>query len=119
VILRPLTPDDAPWLAAHQRGYPYPSAGFIASSVVADAAGEPLMIAAVVVQPQAYLWVGECGPAVKLQALRLLHAELARQLRELGFNECDCELPPGVLLQGRLKRMGWIRNTWEKWFVRF
>lgn len=98
--------------------HPYPDR-WIASVTVVDDAGHSLMAALVSLQPQAYLKVGECSPAVKLACLRLIHEDLARQLRALGYSECDAEVPPGVSLGRRLRKMGWIRNGWEQWFRRF
>jgi hypothetical protein len=116
LTLRPLRPTDA--LSDHGYLYPAPDQ-VIASAVVADAEDAPLMAAVVSLQPQAYLYIGDSEPAVKLVALRMLHVELARQLRVLGYMEADCEIPPEIKMDRMLKRMGWIRNTWEKWFVRF
>lgn len=118
------TPADAATLQdiASRSGYPYPQlASAVASCVVRDAAGGIILGAAAFLSPQAYLYSGDAPAAIRLQALRLIHAEMAKQLKALGYNECDAEIPPAIAgrFGKRLQSLGWIENTWRKWFIRF
>lgn len=123
---RPLRPADIPILAARalQSGYPYPDPlDAEAFLVVEDADGNIVTAcAAVIPTPELYLWPIAGPPAVGFSALRLLHVQMAKSLRELGYTEANAQLPPAISAKfgRRLKRsFGWVQNTWENWFIRF
>lgn len=72
--------------------------------------------------PEAYLWCRK-GLSVfeQLAALRMIHEELAVQLKKQGFAEMNAFPPPaiGVKFGRRLERtFGWKRNV-ASWFKRF
>ena len=121
MTLRPLAPADIRILRQWQRGYPYPHpAEAKAFTVVAD--GKPIAAAGIFLRPEVYLWCApDQDPRVLMTALRLLHEDLAKQVKALGYNEVDAQLPPEIAEKfgRRLERsFGWVRNEWRTWFKR-
>jgi hypothetical protein len=123
VTLRPLHPTDIPILKARaeESGYPYPEDAEI--TLVVELDGQIVTAAAMKLSPELYLWpMANLPPSIKFQALILLHREMAKELRELGYTEANAQLPPAIAARfsRRLRRsFGWIQNTWENWFIRF
>ena len=109
---------------AGQSAFPYPDldgARLEALIVVVDADGRPVMAAAAESILQMYLFADGGSPAARLHALRLLHDEMAGELRRKGWSEANAFLPPGIAktFGRRLARsFGWVPN-WPSWFLRF
>ena len=101
-------------------GFPYedPTAANIeAALVVCDENGQLLMACAAERIVQLYLWSTDFEPAAKLHAIRLLHREMAKALKEKGYTEANAFLPPSLALQfgRRLERtFSWCKN-WPSW----
>jgi hypothetical protein len=122
--VRALIASDIPALLAMQAEYPYPSldGALEAVSVVVDDDDKPICAAAAKRLIEAYFWCGKfSSPMAGLHALRLLHDDLAVQLRERGYSEIEAFLPPPVAAQfsRRLKKsFGW-RPNWPSLNRRF
>jgi hypothetical protein len=55
-------------------------------------------------------------PKWRMEALTMLHEDTRRELRERGYMDGHCWIPPQVRNFGRrLKRMGWSLNPWDCW----
>lgn len=119
MTIRPMTTADHPALSALalRSGFPYPDPSVFDSAYVVTVAGDPVMACGAIKMAELYLYVGDGSPAVKAQALRLLHAEMAADLRSKGYREALAGLPPAIALRfgRRLERMGWVKSEWEKW----
>lgn len=125
VTVRPLLPADIPILQARAQssGYPYPQPDDTELTlVVVDGDGQIITACAAKLCPEMYLWPMAASPAVAMQALQLLHIEMAKAMRELGYTEANAQLPPAIAAKfgRRLRRsFGWIQNTWDNLFLRF
>jgi len=125
MIVRAFRLSDVPLLKERARvsGYPYPShSDSEVVLIVEDAEGNIITACAAKKLVELYLWPMECPPAVGMQAIQLLHAEMAKELRNLGYTEANAQLPPAIAAKfsRRLRRsFGWMQNTWENWFIRF
>ena len=89
--------------------------------MVEDGAGNLIAACAAERIVQLYLFRGEAGPAETLGAIRMLHGALAEELRQKGYREANCFLPPQVekSFGRRLTRMfGWVRN-WASFCIHF
>jgi hypothetical protein len=123
---RALREDDIPALEAMAAASPYPyldlrSPHIEACIVVVDEQDKPLTAAAAERIPQLYLWSGELRPALKLQAIRLLHSAMATELRKLGYHQADAFIPPAIAQSfgRRMERtFRWLKN-WPSWTVNF
>jgi hypothetical protein len=117
---RELRPEDIPELEeiAAKSEFPYPDLRNVeAGRVVVDADGKIVMAAAAKRLVEMYLYVGESTPAVKMQALSLIHNSLTRELKEKGYHSVEAFLPPQVekRFARRLERtFRWVRN-WPSW----
>ena len=126
MVVRPLRETDLHAIRelGKSSGFPYedPTAANIeAALVVCDDDGRLLMACAAERIVQLYLWSTDFEPAAKLHAIRLLHREMAKALKQKGYNEADAFLPPTIAkaFGRRLERtFGWCRN-WASWCVRF
>ncbi len=131
--VRNLIPGDIPILKAMQGDFPYPDLEgeewtyggprpprepqLEAMRVVVDDDDKPLMAVAAKRLIELYLWCGEIEkPLAKMYALRLLHDDMAKELRKLGYNSVEAFLPPPVAKRfaRRLqKSFGWRLNPWS------
>lgn len=84
---------------------------FPVQRVVVDFENNPIAAAALKVTPEAYLWVDhERGtPESRMEALQLLHSDLAHRARNIGFDHAYCVLPPEIAERfgKRLEDLGW------------
>lgn len=117
--VRSLKPSDIPALHAMQKVFPYPDldAAFVESiRVVVDDDDKPLMAVAAKRLVELYLWCGAIKrPHAQMYALRLLHEDMASQLRAKGYTSVEAFLPPPVAKRfaKRLQRsFGWRPNEW-------
>jgi hypothetical protein len=125
VTIRLLVPTDIPVLEARAAVsvFPYPSP-YEAETVlvVIDVEGRIVTACAAKRLVELYLWPIEGSPVGAMEALKLLHCEMAKRLRALGYTEANAQLPPAIAAKfsRRLRRsFGWMQNTWENWFIRF
>ena len=126
--VRPLRDSDIPILKrlAESSGFEYPtnpSEGNIeAVLVVEDEDATIVMACAAERLVQLYLWADpDRHPAAKLGALRLLHTEMSKVLREKGYHSVEAFLPPSIAKQfgRRLERtFSWVKN-WPSWTIWF
>lgn len=110
---------------AAKNGFPYPELDhphIEAVLVVVDSEDRPIMACAAKRLVELYLWVGpDPSPTIKLDALRLLHMDMPGILRNLGYTECNVQIPPEISdsFGRRLERtFGWVRNRWKLWGIR-
>jgi len=109
---------------ASASGYPYPdlTEPLEAVLVLADDEDQPVMAVAAKKLVELYLWCSKgMSPHENIAALRLLHDEMAEELKKKAYNSVEAFLPPSVSKQfgKRLeKTFGWVRN-WPSWTRRF
>jgi len=118
VTVRNLRPDDIPKLEAMQGEFPYPNVYELeAIRIVVDDHDQPVMACGAKKLLELYLWQGPGTPLAKLHALRLLHEDLAVQLRQKGYHSVEAFLPPPVatrFARRLVKSFGWKLN-WPSW----
>ena len=82
--------------------------------VVTDEQDRPIAAAAAERILQLYLWANDSiHPAARLRAVKALHEGMATRLREKGYNQVNCFLPPEMekSFGRRLMQMfGWTPN---------
>jgi len=108
---------------AAESGFPYPREGKAQSyRVVVDDHDQPVVAALAEPIIQLFLISDKRFPPVqRLHAIRLLHRDMAQELRILGFNEANVFLPPSIECSfgNRLmKTFGWQRN-WNSFYKQF
>ena len=122
-----MTDSDLPALRrmAEASGFPYVDPrGLKVESVivVADENDQPVMAVAAHRIIELYGWFDVAlSPIEKLTALRMAHGAMARELRQLGYNEANAFLPPTICKRfGRrlMRTFGWVEN-WLSFAVRF
>ena len=89
--------------------------------VVEDDAGNLVAACAAERIVQLYLFKGDAAPAETLAAIRMLHGEMAEELRQKGYGEANAFLPPQVEKSfGRrlIRTFGWVRN-WASFCIHF
>lgn len=89
--------------------------------VIVDENDEPIMAAAAERITQLYLWCGDMHPAAKIAGIRILHEEMAEDLKAKGYSETNCFIPPELAKSfgRRLENtFQWARN-WPSWCKRF
>lgn len=125
---RPLRPSDIPILKsiADKSGFPYPDLShphIEAVEVVTDDEGEIIGACAAKRLVELYLFIiQDHSPAVKMDAIKLLHRSMATSLRAILYNEANVSIPPPLEKQfgRRLERtFGWAKSRWQNWFIRF
>jgi hypothetical protein len=82
--------------------------------------GEIVAAAAGKMEPEIYLWLRPgCSPAVKWDAIRMIHRELVRQAVKMGFEQLVCYVPDcvGKFFGKRMKMLRWERQRdgWRAW----
>ena len=96
-------------------GFPYPAK--TEACWIVDSDSRLIAAFSVAVKLEGYLAI-EGSPAEKMLALEMLHG-LGPEIRAMGFDSVDIELPPEVGRFGRrLRKFGWIQKIWEGWFIR-
>ncbi len=123
MTVRKLRKSDHPHLQAMQGSFPYPSLddSLEAILVIADSDDKPIMACAAKRLVELYLWVDDATPATKLAALRLMQHAMASELRELGYGEAECFLPPEIEASfGRriVRTLGAVKN-WASYCIKF
>ncbi len=132
--VRNLIPSDIPLLKAMQGEFPYPDLEgetwthggprpkseprLEAMRVLVDDDDKPLMAVAAKRLVELYLWCGNIErPLAKMYALRLLHEDMANELKQRGYNSVEAFLPPPVakrFARRLVKSFGW-RPNWPSW----
>jgi len=121
MIIRAMTPADIPTLRnIHELSglaYTFPDLrGPLMENVlvIADERDIPIMAVAAERVLQAYLLVDDSlHPAAKLRGIRMLHENMAPLLREKGYSELNCAIPPELERSfGRrlMRTFGWVLN---------
>ena len=128
MTIRPFRPSDIAILKrwCEESGFPYPNFDdphIEAFLVVADSEDRPIGACAAkrLIELYGYFDPSQ-SPATKLAILKALHHGMAECLRALGYTETNAQIPPDIakVFGNRLRRsFGWVRNTWENWFIRF
>lgn len=118
MTVRDLRSSDIPILQAMQGEFPYPDDpldSLESVRVVVDDDDKPLMAVGAKRLVELYLWCGNLErPLAKMYALRLLHEDMAKELKKLGYNAVEAFLPPPVAKRfaRRLqKSFGWRPNA--------
>lgn len=111
---------------ADASGFPYPDLSgphIEAVRVAVDSDDQPIMAVAAKRLVEMYLYVDPAhSPAVRIDALKAIHHDMATALREIGYTEGEIFLPPEIAgkFGRRLERtFGWVKNRWENWTLRF
>lgn len=124
---RPLKPEDVPILEQieKQSGFPYPKLSdplIETIVVVVDSEDKPIVAGVAKKLIEIYAYVDSSrSPAVKMEAIGMLHKGMAIVLRELRYNSCEAFIPPSVASKfgRRLERTWrWVKN-WQSWTLRF
>jgi hypothetical protein len=127
MTIRPFQESDREALKAMalEAGYPYPEPdGPLIESCLVVVDDNEQVVAAIAAQRivELYLWKrGVLTPAMSLAILKVMHSEMATELRKLGYDECNAFLPPSICgkFGRRLKRsFGWTSN-WPSLCIRF
>jgi len=101
--------------------YPFPNLDqeqFISKRVLRDENGE--FVGCVVARKTAELYlIGNPNwrtPKWRMEALKMMHNDMRQELRNQGYADGHCWIPPQVKNFGRrLKRLGWQLNPWDCW----
>ncbi len=110
---------------AARSGFPYPEVDdphIEAAQTVVDSTGKIIVSCVAKRLVELYLYVDpDQSPAVKLDALKLLHRSMAAELCKLGYDSAESFLPPQIEKRfgRRLQRtFGWVRN-WASFCIKF
>lgn len=132
--VRRLNPDDIPILKyyAEATGFPYPDFSdphIEAFLVVADSEDRPIVACAAKRLIELYGYFDpDCSPSLRMKALGMIHDGMSETLRNNGYTNCECYLPPSIekAFGGRLMRgirsprflWRWAKN-WQSFTIRF
>ncbi len=123
MMIRAYKDSDASALKAMENGFPYPDLDSPLIETIRVVEMDEKIIAAVAARRLVELfgWFESTAtPQQKMCALRMLHGDVATELRKRGYTFCEAGLPPELAdsFGKRLKQFGW-KLGWPSYGINF